>query len=121
MDVPESEKRFQLQRSLRRGRHQFELDQDLIVVGSQYYAFRKNYSADLVRYHRYGVRIEIDYVLVPPGFIYVPIAMNAQIELLAIYEQTLVKGRKKQIFLSAEIVDRDGKQTVIPPCIASDD
>ena len=90
MDIPESQERSEQQPDLRRCVHQVVTDHHLVCVGDQKDGLRQDHASYLVGDLRYRVGLEVDDVLVSPGLIDIPIAMDTQVELFSSQHQALV-------------------------------
>ena len=91
MDVAESQEGLELEGGLGRGLDKLVADQDLVGVGYEQDALGENHLAHLVGDLRYGIGLEIDYVLVPARLIDVSIAVDAEVELLAVHNEAFVE------------------------------
>ena len=120
VDVAEGEERCQQKLLFRRSGQHLVADQDLIGVRSEKDRFREHGASDFVNHLGSRISLEIDDVLVSPGLIDVAIAVDTQIELLAIQHDTLVHRGEKKVRFASELVNRNGQKTMITPCVASD-
>ena len=121
VNVPESQERFQLQGGAGRGFQQFHLDEHLVLVRHYEYALAENNLSHLVCDLRNSVRVKVNHVFVSPGLIYVPVAVDAKVELLPVHYEALVKTGQHEVPVASETVQRHGKQAVIAPRITSND
>ena len=118
MNTPERQKRLEAETQLcRRFRHLIA-KHHLILVRNEENAFRELNLAHPVCDYRHGIGREIHDVLMSSRFIDVPVAVDAEIEDLAIYLKALIHGGEKHILASSEIVHRNAQKAVITPCVA---
>ena len=99
---------------------QFVFDEQAVAVRKEQQGFAEDYVSDLVGDGGDGIGAEVHHVFVPPGFVDVPIAMDAQVELLAVDDYRFVDCGKQQVLVPPETVEGDGQQAVIAAGIASD-
>ena len=121
VDVAESEERLELQPDLRGSLDEVETDKDLVGVGHQDDTLGENDLTDLVGDLRDGVGLEIDHVLVPAGLVDVAVAMDTEVELLAVHHEALVERGQEQELVTAEAVERHCQESMVTAGIASHD
>ena len=121
VQVPETQERLKLELYSGWSLTQFISYHDLILVGSQENLLCENDFADLIDNLRYRIGSKVDDILMASWLIDISIAVDSEIERLPSYEQRLVDRRQQHIHAASEIIYRDGKKTVITPCIACHD
>ncbi len=119
MDVTESQERGQKQPYLSRSVNQVETYHDLIGIRHEQYAFREHNLPDLIGDFRDRVSLEIDDVLVAARLIDITVAVDTQIELFSIKDETFIQRGQEQVRPASESVNRHCQQAMIAPCVAS--
>ena len=118
MHASESKERFQDERNLGRSLKKLILDEYLITVRSHHYGLGEDDSTDLICQLRNRHGIKVDDILVASWLISVTITMYAEVELLAVQQQTFVNGGKEHKFPTSQLRYRNSKKPVVTPCIA---
>ena len=90
MNAPESKEWFQQERQLSRRFFQFITNHDLVLVRDKHDTFRKFHFSYLVIDDRDRICLEINNILMAARLIDVTVAMNAQVELLSVHDQTFI-------------------------------
>ncbi len=121
VDVAERQERTQLQRHRRRTLQQLVFHEDLVAVLRQHNALAKEDFSHLVGDLRHRVRTEIHHILMAARLVHIAVAMDAEVELLAIHDQGFVHIRQQQETVPAETVQRDCQQAVVAAGVARDD
>ena len=121
VDAAEGQIGLQPQDRVRMGVEQRVPDEQLVAAHHEQDFFLEEHTAHPVGDHRIGVHLKVHDVLVSPGLIHVPVAVDAEIERHAVLQQRLVERREEHVPVTAEPLDRDGHQAVIFAGVAAHD
>ena len=93
MNAPERKERLQAETQPGRGFRHLVADHNLVLVRYQENALRELYLTHPVGDHRYRVGLEVHDILMSSRFIDVPVAVDAEIERLAVYLKALILAK----------------------------
>ena len=119
MDVAESQERLERQLDGRRRLQQLVLDEQLVSVMGEEKTLAQQHLPHLIGDLRDAVGVEVHNVLVSSGFIGLAIAVNAEVELLAVHGEAFVQRGKEHEPVATETVERHGEEAVVAPGVAS--
>ena len=121
MNVAESQERTELESQGLGTLENLIADEHLVAVLRQDDALAEEDLTDLVGNLRHGIRAEVHHILVAARFVGVSVAVDAEVELLAIHDQALIQVGQQQEAVASEPVQRDCQQAVVAAGVAGHD